>query len=43
VSSFDQLVKSARERRGYEDFIQRYEQGSPEEGYSDEEVLNRYR
>lgn len=28
--------------RDYRDFVNRYEQGSPHEGYSDEEVLNRY-
>jgi hypothetical protein len=42
MSSFDQLVRSAKERQGYEEFIQRYEEGPPEEGYSDEEVLDRY-
>ena len=26
----------------YRDFVNRYEQGSPHEGYSDEEVFNRY-
>jgi len=26
----------------YRDFVNRYEQGSPHEGYSDEEVYNRY-
>lgn len=28
--------------RDYRDFVNRYEQGLPHEGYSDEEVLNRY-
>jgi hypothetical protein len=28
--------------RDYRDFVNRYEQGSPHEGYSDEEVFNRY-
>lgn len=28
--------------RDYRDFVNRYEQGSPHEGYSDEEVYNRY-
>jgi hypothetical protein len=26
----------------YRDFVNRYEQGSPHEGYSDDEVVNRY-
>lgn len=30
------------QERDYRDFVNRYEQGSPHEGYSDEEVLNRY-
>ena len=30
------------QERDYRDFVNRYEQGSPHEGYSDEEVFNRY-
>ena len=30
------------QQRDYRDFVNRYEQGSPHEGYSDDEVLNRY-
>lgn len=30
------------QQRDYRDFVNRYEQGAPHEGYSDDEVLNRY-
>ena len=31
-----------KKRQEYEDFAQRYDQGPPSEGYSDQEVLERY-
>jgi hypothetical protein len=39
---FQQLLGGSRDRQDYEDFINRYQQGPPSEGYSDEEVMSRY-
>jgi hypothetical protein len=36
------LTGSGTNRQEYEDFVQRYDQGPPSEGYSDQEVLDRY-
>jgi hypothetical protein len=30
------------QRQQYQDFVQRYEQGHPSEGYSDQEIMERY-
>ena len=38
----EMLMGSSQKRQGYEDFLNRYEEGSPWEGYTDEEVLDRY-
>jgi hypothetical protein len=38
----DELVGGGPRQKEYKDFVNRYEQGSPSEGYSDEEVLKRY-
>ena len=38
----DELLGSGQRQKEYRDFIDRYEQGRPSEGYSDQEVLNRY-
>ena len=37
----DELLGGQRQKE-YQDFVNRYEQGSPSEGYSDQEVLKRY-
>jgi len=36
------LMGSGTKRQEYEDFSKRYDQGHPSEGYSDQEVLERY-
>ena len=38
----DELLTGGQRQKEYRDFIDRYERGSPSEGYSDEEVLKRY-
>jgi hypothetical protein len=39
---FEILAGSGKNRQEYEDFVNRYDQGPPSEGYSDQEVLDRY-
>ena len=38
----DELVAGGQRQREYSDFVERYEQGHPSHGYSDQEVLKRY-
>ena len=38
----ESLLGAGDEREGYQDFLQRYDQGPPYEGISDEEASNRY-
>jgi hypothetical protein len=38
----DELLGGVQRQKEYKDFINRYEQGDPSKGYSDEEVLKRY-
>src|SRR4029077_4154322 len=38
----DDLLGNEQLQKQYKDFVKRYEQGDPSEGYSDEEVLKRY-
>jgi len=38
----DELLGGGSRQREYTDFVNRYEQGHPAEGYSDEEVMQRY-
>jgi hypothetical protein len=38
----DQLLGSGELQRDFKDFVNRYEQGHPAEGYSDQEVVQRY-
>ena len=38
----DELLAGGQSQKEYKDFVNRYEQGSPSEGYSDQEVLKRY-
>jgi hypothetical protein len=39
----DDLLSNGQLQRKLEDFVNRYEQGHPAEGYSDDEVIERYR
>ena len=39
---FEMLMGGGKNKQEYEDFASRYDQGHPSEGYSDEEVLERY-
>ena len=38
----DDLLGNEQLQKQYKDFVKRYEQGDPSEGYSDREVLERY-
>jgi hypothetical protein len=38
----DELLAGGQRQKEYSDFVNRYEQGPPSEGYSDQEVLKRY-
>ena len=38
----DELLTGGQRQTDYKDFVNRYEQGAPSEGYSDQEVLTRY-
>jgi hypothetical protein len=38
----DDLLGNQQIQKQYKDFVKRYEQGDPSEGYSDQEVLKRY-
>jgi hypothetical protein len=38
----DELLAGGQLQKEYSDFIDRYEQGAPSQGYSDQEVLKRY-
>src|SRR5262249_20511920 len=38
----DELLGGGQRQKDYRDFVNRYEQGDPSEGYSDQEVLKRY-
>jgi len=38
----DDLLGNEQLQKQYKDFVKRYEQGDPSEGYSDQEVLKRY-
>ncbi len=38
----DELLAGGQRQIDYRDFLKRYEQGNPSEGYSDQEVLQRY-
>lgn len=39
----DDLLGGGQLKRTFEDFVNRYDQGHPAEGYSDQEVVDRYR
>jgi len=38
----DELLTGGQRQKEYSDFVDRYEQGHPSQGYSDQEVLKRY-
>jgi hypothetical protein len=38
----DELLKAGQSQKEYSDFVNRYEEGQPSQGYSDQEVLKRY-
>jgi hypothetical protein len=38
----DELLAGGQSQKDYKDFVDRYEQGHPSQGYSDQEVLKRY-
>jgi hypothetical protein len=38
----DELLKAGQSQKEYSDFVDRYEEGHPSQGYSDQEVLKRY-
>ena len=38
----DELLAGGQRQQEYSDFVDRYEQGHPSQGYSDQEVLKRY-
>ena len=38
----DELLAGGQRQKEYSDFLDRYEQGHPSQGYSDQEVLKRY-
>src|SRR4029078_2549766 len=42
MGMLDELLAGGQRQKEYSDFIDRYEQGHPSQGYSDEEVLKRY-
>src|SRR5512147_2158908 len=39
----DELLGGGQRRQDFDDFVKRYEQGHPAEGYSDQEVVDRYK
>jgi hypothetical protein len=42
MNLFEMLTGGGKNKQEFEDFASRYDQGHPSEGYSDEEVLDRY-
>jgi len=38
----DSLLGNPQQQQDYQQYVTRYEQGAPHEGYSDQEVLQRY-
>ena len=39
----EELLGGGQRQQDFTDFVNRYEQGHPSEGYSDQEVVDRYR
>jgi len=42
MNLLEMLLGNSRTREGFEDFLNRFEEGPPSEGYDDREVLDRY-
>jgi hypothetical protein len=42
VNILQNLMGGGQQQQDYQQFVNRYEQGQPSEGYSDQEVVNRY-
>jgi len=42
MGMLEDLMGDGQRQKEYSDFVNRYEQGRPSEGYSDQEVLKRY-
>lgn len=42
MGMLDELLGGGQRQKEYRDFVNRYEQGAPSEGYSDQEVIKRY-
>jgi hypothetical protein len=42
MGMLDELLAGGQRQKEYSDFVDRYEQGNPSQGYSDQEVLKRY-
>ncbi|CAA9586227.1 MAG: hypothetical protein AVDCRST_MAG88-3980 [uncultured Thermomicrobiales bacterium] len=42
MSFFDQILGGGQQQQEYQDFVQRYDQGAPWDGISDQEALERY-
>ncbi len=42
MNLLEMLMGSSQTREGFEDFLKRFEDGPPSEGYSDREVMGRY-
>jgi hypothetical protein len=42
MNLLEMLMGSSQTREGFEDFLNRFEDGPPSEGYGDQEVLDRY-
>ena len=42
MNLFEMLMGNNQARDGFQDFLSRFEEGPPSEGYSDQEVLDRY-
>jgi len=42
MGMLDDLLGNEQLKKTFKDFVNRYEQGDPSEGYSDQEVLKRY-
>ena len=42
MGMLDELLAGGQRQKEYRDYVSRYEQGHPSEGYSDQEVLKRY-
>jgi len=42
MNPLEMLMGNSQTREGFKDFLNRFEEGPPSEGYGDREVLDRY-